>query len=307
MTASKQRIWMCTISKMPVAPPCLRLSLVSLLAILLQLATLTATDCTIVAPILHHVFFDSSDCTIPERYVHLAGSHVSTYTLDSTKVKADYEVYRDVLNIVGYRLSRNRNWRVALAPVSHGEVISKSIMKCRSEAIRSYLVDVWKVDSGQISVQWAYPDAIRYNPRKDCGNRANWRVDLIPSNDSLLHPVTMTVNQGMTSGVVLEASLLPWNPDSDKPLHSLRYVFDVLRVHAAKALNGRCVIHGDSAQRRFSHWYYLDSKRARKYKYQLGVDTVDIDWQHSRHNGCSHHYPEECLYKRAMHVEYRPK
>lgn len=307
LATSIQTLWMRFTGNQPKASARITPRVIAVIAILVLPAALPATDRSIVVPLLHHVFFDSADCSLPVRYAQLVQSQVATFTLDSTQGQTDYKAYRHILNIVGYRLSKNPNWRVSLASVSHGEAIPTSLMECRTETIRSYLVDVWKVDSSQISVTKAPANTIRYNPKKDCGNRANWRVDLIPSNDSLLYPLSIPVNQDQSSQVVLEVSLLPWDPDSDNPLHSLRYVFDVLRANAAQTLNGRCVVHGDSAQRSFSHWYYLDAKRARKHEQQLGVDTVVIDWQQSRHYGCAHRLPEECLYRRAMYVEYTPK
>jgi hypothetical protein len=264
---------------------------------------LAGEEYTIGVPLLDHVFFDSANARIPQRFVRLTKDEAERFSLDSVSVQADFQAFRQILNIVGLRMLKNPNWTLTLRPFSYGEVADDTVPMIRARSIVEYLNHTWQIDTSRLTIDASNTGQTRYNPRVVNGNRKNWRVDLMPSDARLLAPVWLRVRAN-TDSTVLYTAVLLWDPDSDSVTTSIELLVAGLLEYRPNNSSSRFVIHGDDDARRFSHWYALSLKRANKIKDKVGIDSVYIDHDRSRHDACTHLVPEECIYKSAMYIEY---
>ena len=116
-------------------------------------------------PLLPMIFFDEPGGTaIPERYHRFAdhaatGDYVDTAALHvATDGKVKDQLlhrlkYYEILDIIGYRLSRNPGVAITLRggyAAEPGE--SAAVATARAEAVRSYLTTVWKIPAKRITI-----------------------------------------------------------------------------------------------------------------------------------------------------------
>ncbi len=139
-------------------------------------------------PVLTYVFFDSASATIPDRYV-LFDSPTQTQQFNDTKIPGGtMQKYRNVLNIVGYRLRQHPDLKVQITGFNsylkgsnddQGETMDVS--KARGEVVYNYLKDIWQIDPSRLELQ--KPEGIpprekRSNPTDPLGVVENRRAEI---------------------------------------------------------------------------------------------------------------------------------
>jgi len=260
-------------------------------------------DCMIGVPLLRHIYFDSASSRLPDRYVKLSAAEVSTFDRNAIIAGDDYEAYLQILNVIGQRMRLHPSWSITLSPYSFGEAVSDSVLTERVQSVVTYLNRVWSIDTARILRMAHDQTGLRYNPKASSGNRANWRVDIYPSSDSVLAPVWLE-HQPCSDSVVLRTAALQWRFDSNDLTPSVQLLFEDLRIRVTDDLSGRYVIHRDQDGKNFSHWWYSDQRRAKRLSDQLAIDSIFVDHDRSRHDTCEHRFPEECIYRSAIYIEY---
>jgi outer membrane protein OmpA-like peptidoglycan-associated protein len=150
------------------------------------LSEVTSVD---VVPLLPNVFFDSTSATMPARYRDRSGS---TAAFLPNEIEGDIlNVYHDILNITGYRLQQRSS--ATLTVKGHVEPASgesdAALAQRRAEAVRDYLVRVWKIDASRITVTSAMLPAHPSNRSIADGREENRRVELSSNDLAVLAPV----------------------------------------------------------------------------------------------------------------------
>lgn len=106
-------------------------------------------------PLLPYLFFDNPGETIvPERYVLFGSPSETKDYADSNGVMGwEAKKYHEILNIIGNRMQRHPEARLQLRGAFSAEGgEGPDIARERSEVIRDYLVDIWRIESDRIEI-----------------------------------------------------------------------------------------------------------------------------------------------------------
>ncbi len=118
----------------------------------LSFRMLTMTDGT---PILNNIFFETGKSEIPEEYVLFADS-AQAQSFDEKAQRGALERYYNVLNIIGKRLTQNPTAQVQIIGCNSGIGVEENnldLSRQRAEAVKTYLSNVWGVDSQRLNVE----------------------------------------------------------------------------------------------------------------------------------------------------------
>jgi len=144
---------------------------------------------TMRVPVLPAVFFDSGSAEIPERYLHALPFDPRTYSIDSLVRRPPIDIYHDILNILGMRMSRARDARIIVRGHASPEE-SPSLAERRAEAVRRYLEKFWSLDRSRIELQ-STPEG-GSGSGIVVGDATARRVDILSTDGGMFDPVTTT-------------------------------------------------------------------------------------------------------------------
>ena len=105
------------------------------------------------------IFFDQASSVVPERYQVLRRTMDADEYDERQEIDVTYETergnakYREILNIIGYRLSRNDTLRIELQggySTEAGE--TPEIATERAQVIGEYMEYIWRIDSSRITI-----------------------------------------------------------------------------------------------------------------------------------------------------------
>ncbi|MBI5325985.1 MAG: OmpA family protein [Ignavibacteriae bacterium] len=143
-------------------------------------------------PLLNYIFFGKVSSEIPERYVRLSSEQANEFNLKSIHDLDPMQTYYQVLNIVGKKLKDNPDYNIKLVGTNSGigrEKNNLELSQLRAESVKSYFTDVWKVPPGQIEVEARNLPEEYSTPRQFDAWEENRRVEILPSNKSVLEPI----------------------------------------------------------------------------------------------------------------------
>ncbi|HRK04657.1 MAG TPA: OmpA family protein [Chlorobiota bacterium] len=149
-----------------------------------------------VVPLLPNIFFDSVSATLPQRYTSRQGQ---TADFIPEELSGDViDVYHDILNIVGYRMKQRPSSTLSI--VGHREPADGetdvTLSRRRAEVVRDYLVSVWNIDPSRLTIGERELPARPSNRTLADGRAENRRVELSPSDASVLAPVRRSLLDG---------------------------------------------------------------------------------------------------------------
>ena len=169
-------------------------------------------------PALNYIFFDEDSASIPNRYhLYTSAGAAESFHADSLSGSSTLDVYHDELNVLGKRLSDSSLDHITLTGTnseSAKEAADSSLSKRRADAVKNYLVSVWRIDPARISVA---AEGLPANPSSTTtadGSQENRRVEITTNDPSLLDPlIVSTVDRTMNPPVIRmtssEQSALP--------------------------------------------------------------------------------------------------
>ena len=177
-------------------------------------------------PPLNYIFFDSSDTHIPTGRYAILDSKQAAQTSGQfiNRLATISEQYRHVLNLFGWRLKENPDYKILLVGCNSGIGAEKNnlvLSKNRALSVKDYLVTVWRISPERIEVTERnlpmYPSTLN-NPR---GVQENHRVEIQAqpgSGEILAADTTTTVAIELsdsvcvfdTHGTVAEAGVKNW-------------------------------------------------------------------------------------------------
>lgn len=168
-------------------------------------------------PVLPIVFFDHpGDWNIPSRYQVFNGSSAARDYTDSNAVSGlefgGYQgKYREVLNIIGFRMQQYPETRVQLQggfSTEPGE--SRDVAQTRAEIVREYLINIWDIQPERIGM---------LDPIAGCDSTANSlrqeearRVMIQTGSWELLQPVSYPIEYKTLGSVYLQFAVDPQVP-----------------------------------------------------------------------------------------------
>ncbi len=106
-------------------------------------------------PLLNYVFFDENSSVLPDRYDRLDPDKTADYNIERQKDKGTLEIYRDILNIVGYRMKKYPEAKLSIIGCNSGignEKGNTGLSAHRAESVLKYLTDVWKIDPMRLNI-----------------------------------------------------------------------------------------------------------------------------------------------------------
>lgn len=160
--------------------------------------TLTVTRRSIQATEAHallpYIFFDQDSAVIPVRYVQLTTKTRTGFQMERIPRGNTLGVYYQLLNVIGQRMREDRKATVTLTGCTgqfeHGDTV---LSRRRAEAVRDYLVHVWRLQPKRITIA---PRLLPANPSLSEvdtveGSRENQRVEISSDNYAILGPVML--------------------------------------------------------------------------------------------------------------------
>ncbi len=146
------------------------------------------------SPLLNYVFFETKESKIPERY-KLLKSQTEAKAFDETKLQNAIEKYYNVLNIIGKRLSENKDALITLTGCisNTGKERNKiAISKARAEEVKAYLKYIWGINPDRIKVVARKLPAVPSTNSVAQGRLENQRVEIFSETPEILDSIKST-------------------------------------------------------------------------------------------------------------------
>lgn len=143
-------------------------------------------------PLLNYIFFDYGSSKIPQRYFQLDST--SRVNFSETKLfnLSFLDVYHHVLNILGSRLQQNPDAKITVIGCNSNigeEEGNLELSRRRAEAVSRYLVEVWGVNPGRITLKERNLPSKPSNDASPEGIEENQRVEIYSEIPEILTPV----------------------------------------------------------------------------------------------------------------------
>ena len=144
-----------------------------------------------VRPILPYVFFDEDSYDVPDRYYRLSDDQVARFHTDNFYNLDEIVTYRHVMNIVGYRMTKDPDATITL--IGHStpdERGGEDLGRERAKSVRDYLTETWGISSSRIAIEGTgLPENASNNDLPD-GREENRRVEIKTSSPAVMASVT---------------------------------------------------------------------------------------------------------------------
>ena len=181
---------------------------------------ITEYDSTEALPLLNKVFFEENSSDIPKHYHLLSISETAQFSTAQLNGPT-LEVYRDLLNVVGLRMSRLPNATLRITGHRNGRESVQGLALARAEAVKDYLVNVWEIFPERITVEDGKLPPEPAPERSEEGLRENAHVSLEPDNPNVMLPVLRKYIQRIATPpsvrfypkAIAEAGVIDWQLD----------------------------------------------------------------------------------------------
>ncbi len=150
--------------------------------------TIRESDSIEYLPLLNQVYFAHNSYELEGRYKRIATGEREYFGYDQL-VGSALDVYRHILNIIGYRMTRYPDAKLTLTGYRNGRESDRELTKRRAESIRDYIVNVWEISPRRISVRGGGmpPNASRETVVE--GFEENSRVEISSDEPNITGPV----------------------------------------------------------------------------------------------------------------------
>lgn len=143
-------------------------------------------------PLLNYVFFDQNSSELPARYKKMNKKEKDNFSLKSLYSLTTMDVYHNILNIVGKRVSSFPQAEITLVGCNSDVAQEKGqteLSRKRAVSIKEYLVNVWGIAESRIKIQAKnLPDVPSNNTIQD-GQQENRRVEIIANIPDIFTPL----------------------------------------------------------------------------------------------------------------------
>lgn len=143
---------------------------------------------------LPFIFFDENSSEIPQRYIKFNQDEVSKFSIKDLMGKSSLDSYYYLLNILGKRLIEYPDSKITLTGCNSNEKKEKNnkkLSQSRADIVKSYLVDVWKIDPNRIvTVARNLPEKFS-NIKDPDGIVENRRVEITSETWDVIAPIVI--------------------------------------------------------------------------------------------------------------------
>jgi hypothetical protein len=143
------------------------------------------------SPFLRVVFFDHNSSEIPERYVRYA-NYGETLTFEESQSPNPLIHHRNILNVIGQRMQMHPWAALTITGCNSNyaeEEGNLDLSKARAEAVKDYLVNVWRIAPTRLTVESRNLPERASTSSVELGRAENRRVELQSSDAGILKPV----------------------------------------------------------------------------------------------------------------------
>ncbi len=143
-------------------------------------------------PLLNYIFFDENSAEIPDKYIKLTSGEANEFNINSLHHLDALGTYYQLLNLVGKKLRDNPEIKIKLTGTNSDEgdeYHNKNLSRQRAEAVGDYLMQVWDIPKKQIIIKARNLPDDYSNPKEPGGIQENRRVEIVPSDNSILEPL----------------------------------------------------------------------------------------------------------------------
>ena len=106
--------------------------------------------------LLPYVFYEEGSDIIPDRYNKLTNSQVANFTIDQLWYKSTINIYHDILNIIGKRLTMYPKSVLTIQGNNANTGIEKEnteLSRRRAENVKQYLQDIWGIKENRLIIK----------------------------------------------------------------------------------------------------------------------------------------------------------
>jgi len=159
-------------------------------------STITIEELTIIdsSPLLSHVFFDTGQSRIPERY-KLLKNQAEADTFDEKSLRDTIAKYHNVLNILGKRFSENTEAGIEIVGCisDRGEEKNNlTLSQARAEQVRAYFRYIWNIDPDRIKVSARKLPELPSTSSIEEGRLENQRVEIHSDSPQIFDSIKTT-------------------------------------------------------------------------------------------------------------------
>ncbi|MCX7735890.1 MAG: OmpA family protein [Candidatus Kapabacteria bacterium] len=145
-------------------------------------------------PLLPYVYFKRGNSQLNNTAMKLISSS-DRNNFNEKNLKWDVvEIYKDLLNIIGKRLSIYDNSRILIKGCNNNtneEENNLELSQKRAEAVKDYLVNVWQINPDRIQIEARNLPEIPTNNLLEDGKEENQRVEISSNDKKILQPVRL--------------------------------------------------------------------------------------------------------------------
>ncbi len=142
-------------------------------------------------PLLNYIFFDAGSSTFPSRYITYSSPDAAKQQFQGSEERHDIslmDLYRETLNIIGDRMRKYPKARLTLigstdntddrdANGSSADEALLALARKRAEAVKDYLVNIWRIDPARLKTQAAILPERPSPSSTEHGREENRRVE----------------------------------------------------------------------------------------------------------------------------------
>lgn len=143
-------------------------------------------------PLLNYIFFDKNSSELPQRYLKLSKTESKDFSIDKLNKSGTIETYYNLLNIIGYRLTKYPDAVIKLVGCNadaEKEKGNKELSRKRAESVSNYLTGIWNIEKSRIKIEVRNLPENYSNPRDPDGTEENRRVEIYCDKWEIVEPV----------------------------------------------------------------------------------------------------------------------
>ena len=144
-------------------------------------------------PLLNYIFFENNSSELSKRYVNIYKNETKDFKVNSLFRETTLDIYYNILNIVGRRLTDNTSANITLIGCNSniaGEKGNTTLSQNRAETVRDYLINIWDISADRITLKKRNLPKKASTPIQETDKiQENQRVEIYSDNDKILKPV----------------------------------------------------------------------------------------------------------------------
>ena len=146
------------------------------------------------SPLLNYIYFEPEQDLIPENYVTM-GDQAAAKAFSESALIDPVEKYRNILNIIGKRLSVNPDAVIEIVGcnANYGPEKNRTdLSRLRAQSVHAYLKYIWGVDSKRMTMTARNLPAAASSGKTKQGRAENRRVEILSDAPEILDVIRST-------------------------------------------------------------------------------------------------------------------